>query len=586
MTSRPAATGSARWGREHCTAAVLTAFLTFPASANAQPSTSPAAAGETTYVVFVAGREVGREQVAVSRTASGWNIISTGRQGAPINFINNRFELTCTPEWQPIELKVDAIVQDAPITLTTSFAATTATNQITQKGVPSTKTDQVSAGTIVLPNNFYAAYEVLAARLASVAEGAELPIYVAPQAEIRVVVRSITPSSYQTPAGQVSTRRYALTFQNPGGALQAEITVDDRNRFAKLDIAAGALSVARLDLAGVATRQQTVRNPTDADVTVPAAGFGLAGTLTTPRGAATRTKHPAILLVGGATAIDRDSVTAGLPVFAQLAGQLADLGYVVLRYDKRGVGQSGGRIETVTLQDYADDAIGAVKWLAKRKDVDDRRIAIAGHGDGAAVALLAAAREKKVSAIVSIGGMGTTGRELVLEQQQQMLNAMKVADPERTEKIELQKKILEAAVSEQGWDALPPEVRRAVDTRLYRSLLTFDPAKVMPRIKQPLLVLQGALDMQVAPHHAERLAALAKARKNAPPIEMKQFAGVNHFMIATAPAHGAEGTSTEAETISADIPKAIASWLTTVQAPANRARAGRATAVAHSGQID
>ena len=61
---------------------------------------------------------------------------------------------------------------------------------------------------------------------------------------------------------------------------------------------------------------------------------------------------------------------AGIPLFAQLAGQLAERDFVVLRYDKRGVGKSGGRIERVTLDDYAEDAIAAVKWLAKRKDVD------------------------------------------------------------------------------------------------------------------------------------------------------------------------------------------------------------------------
>ena len=87
---------------------------------------------------------------------------------------------------------------------------------------------------------------------------------------------------------------------------------------------------------------------------------------------------------------------AGIPLFAQLAGQLADPGFVVVRYDKRGVGQSGGRTETVDAADYADDAIAAVKWLAKRKDVDNERIVVAGHSEGAAVAMLAA-REKKIA---------------------------------------------------------------------------------------------------------------------------------------------------------------------------------------------
>ena len=125
-------------------------------------------------------------------------------------------------------------------------------------------------------------------------------------------------------------------------------------------------------MAGVATRQQSVRNPTDVDVKIPAAGFGLAGTLTTPS-AQGRLRHPAVVLVAGSGPIERDALVAGIPLFAQLAGQLAEREFVVLRYDKRGTGQSGGRTERVTLQDYADDAVAAVKWLAKRKDVDSER---------------------------------------------------------------------------------------------------------------------------------------------------------------------------------------------------------------------
>ena len=62
-----------------------------------------------------------------------------------------------------------------------------------------------------------------------------------------------------------------MIFQNPGGPLTAEVTVDDRNRLAKIEFGTGALTVTRQDVAGVATRQHTVRNPTDADVRIPAA---------------------------------------------------------------------------------------------------------------------------------------------------------------------------------------------------------------------------------------------------------------------------------------------------------------------------
>lgn len=529
-----------------------------PAGAQQAPAATPTA-GEATYVVFLGGREVGREQVSLARTASGWRITSTGRLIAPLDLTNNGFELTYTPDWQPIELKINALVQDREQTLTTSFEATSAASEITQDGVTSSKTDQISPRTVVLPNNFYAAYEALAVRLAGLEPGAGIQVYIAPQAEIRLTVSAVEPASYQTPAGLVTARRYALTFENPGGPMEAELTVDDRNRFGRLDISGGVLSVAREDLAGVSTRQHSFRNPTDVDVRIPAAGFSLAGTLTMPP-AQGRVRRPAVVLIAGSGPIDRDATVAGIPLFAQLAGQLAGLGHVVLRYDKRGVGQSGGRIERVTLGDYADDALAAVRFLSRRRDVDNRRISVVGHSEGAAVAMLTG-REKRIAGLVLMAGMGTTGKELILEQQQYMLNVAKIAGPERSDKVELQERILEAAVEETGWEALPADVRPLVDTPWYRSLLTFDPEQVMPRVRQPILIIHGGLDRHVSPRHAERLAELARARRNAPAVEVKLFPELNHLLVPAATGHVSEYAALDGQTISPEVAKAIAGWL-------------------------
>ena len=154
-----------------------------------------------------------------------------------------------------------------------------------------------------------------------------------------------------------------------------------------------------------------------------------------------RLRHPVVVLVGGAGAVDRDETVADIPIFGQLAGALADRGFMVLRYDKRGVGQSGGRVETVTLQDYADDAIAIVKWLARRDDVDPRRIAVLGYGEGGAAAMLAAAREKKIASLVLVAANGTSGADLVLEQQRHQLDLMKTSDAERQAKIDLQQRV-------------------------------------------------------------------------------------------------------------------------------------------------
>ena len=545
--------------KTYCIAACLAALSI--AIGGAAPAQQPTPApGEATFSVFVGGREIGREIVNLSRTGTGWIIAATSRIGAPLDVTATRFELRYSPDWQPIELKIDARMRQAVIGLSTSFGLTTAVNEITQNGVTNSKTDQISAGTVVLPNNFFAAYEGLAARLQGSKPGTELRAYVAPQSEIRISVRGVTRGQFQTPAGTLNVNRYTVAFHNPGGDLNAEISVDDKGRLARLEMPSATLLVVREDLAAVSTRAQTARNPTDVDVRIPAAGFSLAGTLTTPPAAAGRLRSPAVVLVGGTGLFDRDAVVAGVPIFAQLAGALAERGFVVLRYDRRGVGQSGGRLETVTLQEYADDVVSAVKWLDKRKDVDKRRIAVAGHGEGGSVALLAA-REKKINALVLIATMGSRGVDLILEQQQYSLDLLKTPESERPPKVELQKKILDAAMTGKGLDALPPDIRERVDSPWYRSLLLFDPAQTMPRVRQPILIVQGELDKQIPPHHGKRLIELADARKKPPVSALVLLPRVNHLLVPATTGDVTEYATLPDKQISADAARAIADWL-------------------------
>src|SRR5206468_7559058 len=144
-------------------------------------------------------------------------------------------------------------------------------------------------------------------------------------------------------------------------------------------------------------------------------GFTLAGTVSKPQSAAAA-RLPAVILIGGSGPTDRDGVAFGIPILGEIAGALADAGFVVVRYDKRGIGQSGGRTESASLADYAEDVRAAVKMLAERKDVDPKRIAVVGHSEGGLVALMTAAHEKKVAAVGLIATPGITGAEIVLAQ--------------------------------------------------------------------------------------------------------------------------------------------------------------------------
>ena len=523
------------------------------------PAPSPAE-GEMEFTVFLGGTRAGIERVRLAKAANTWVISSTAQFSGPINMTVNRFEVKYTADWQPLELHIEATQAGRPLTLATSFGVTTAINEITQNGTTNSKTDQVSARTIVLPNSFFAGYEALAARLSASQPGAELHGYVAPQGEIVINVKGMTNEQLPSPAGLIAARKYDLVFQNPGRPLDASVTIDSQSRLVRVEVPGAGLRVIRSELAGVAVRSQPVRNPNDSDVIIPATGFSIAGTMTTPPGVG-KLRLPVVVLVAGSGSVDRDEVVAGVPIFAQLARGLADQGFLVVRYDKRGVGQSGGRSERVTIQDYADDLITVVKWLDKRKDVDPKRIVVAGHSEGGAVAMLAAAREEQISSLVLIAAPGTSGSDLILEQQKHALELMGASEDERKAKIELQARIQEAVITEKGWESIPPELRTQADSAWFKSLLLFDPSKVMQKIAQPILIIQGDLDKQVFPHHADQLGALARTRKKSPPVEVVHFPGINHLLVTAKTGDVAEYATLPDKNITPEVAKTIAAWL-------------------------
>lgn len=497
--------------RIHCT--VLAAGVLAAAAGAATAQTVEPQPGDAAFSIFVRNTQLGREQVTLSRTDSGWLITSSGTIGSPVDLTLNRFEMKYSRGWAPEEMKLDARVRVTPVVVSTSFSMTSAINEITQGDRGAGKTDQISARTVVIPNNVYGAYEALAAQIWDDAPGTELHLYVVPNYEIKATVRSAADQTLTGPAGSIGIRRFELTLQNPTGNANGVIVVDTHRRLVRFELPDIGLQVVREDASSVAMRTQIARNPTDADVSIPANGFQLAATMTTPQTIAGRLHYPAVVLIGGATPADRDEVIGGVPIFTQLARGLADSGHIVLRYDRRGSGQSGGRTESVTLTDYAEDAIAVVKWISKQNEVDTRHIIVAGYADGAAVALLAASKEKKINGVVTLEASGTLGADLLLAQQERALEATKLSASDRESRIELQKKIQAAVISGKGWEAIPEPLRRQADTPFFKSVLTYNPADVLKKVGQPILILHADLDPNVPSTEADRLGEIAKSRK-------------------------------------------------------------------------
>jgi hypothetical protein len=329
----------------------------------------------------------------------------------------------------------------------------------------------------------------------------------------------------------IAARRTRSSFNVPNvPPLDIEIWGDEQGRLLRVSIPAQSLEFAREDIASVSARLVTMSRPNDEDIRIPANGFSLAGTVSKPANATG--KLPAVILVSGSDPTDRDENMFGIPIFGQIADALADAGFIVLRYDKRGVGQSGGRTEAARLEHFAEDARAAVKAMSERKDVDRKRVAIVGHSEGGWIALMAA-KDNRVAAVGLVATAAVSGRELNLYQVAHGLERSTRSEAERQATIDLQKQIQQAVVTGLGWDQIkvPEAIRHQADTPYFQSFLTLDPARLMKDVQQPLLIVEGERDTQVPPANAEKLETLAKARKKAAPVKVVKIPAINHLLV-------------------------------------------------------
>jgi pimeloyl-ACP methyl ester carboxylesterase len=542
-----------------------------PAAAAAQvPPVAPALpdAASSNFTIFVRGVPIGTEQVAVALGADGWTITSSGRAGAPVDLIARHVQVRYTRDWKPLELTVDGTLRNLPLIIHTTVSGTTATSQVTQGGQSSDKTDTIAADALLLPSPFWGPFAALAQRMRSAAPGTTIPAYLL-TGTVPIQIGASSTDRVQTATRMIDVRRTPAKLMAGGAPLDVEIWGDENGGLLRVTIPAQAVDVVREDIASVSTRHVPISRPNDESVKIAANGFSLAGTLSKPANAS-EGRLPAVVLVGGSGQTERDELRFGIPIFGQLAGAIADAGFIVVRYDKRGVGQSGGRLEAATLADYAEDLRAAVAFLADRKDVDPKRIAVVGHSEGGDVALMAAAKDKKIAAVALLATGGVSGADLVLQQQEHLLDRSKISDADKQAKIALQKQLQQAAITGTGWDALPPTLRKQVDNPEFQSLLIFDPAKVMPNVRQPILILQGDVDAQVAPSNADQLEALARKRKNASPVQVVKVPGVNHLLVPAATGEPDEYSKLSGAHVSPGVTSPLVSWLHSALGTAQR----------------
>jgi pimeloyl-ACP methyl ester carboxylesterase len=94
-----------------------------------------------------------------------------------------------------------------------------------------------------------------------------------------------------------------------------------------------------------------------------------------------------------------------------VAKQFAKWGYITLRIDFRGCGESEGEHGRIICLDQVADTRNALSYLATRPEVDPQRIALVGSSFGAAVAVFTGGADQRVAAVISCGGWGDGERK-------------------------------------------------------------------------------------------------------------------------------------------------------------------------------
>jgi uncharacterized protein len=129
-------------------------------------------------------------------------------------------------------------------------------------------------------------------------------------------------------------------------------------------------------------------------------------------------QSPAILLIPGTGKLDRNGKVnkkVDLKLYRQLAQFFTELGFITLRYDKRGVGKSEGNYNRTGLWDLVDDSRAAVQFLKKHEAVDEKKVLVVGHSEGCTIGTALAAREP-IAGLVLLAGAVERLEEALIRQ--------------------------------------------------------------------------------------------------------------------------------------------------------------------------
>lgn len=304
----------------------------------------------------------------------------------------------------------------------------------------------------------------------------------------------------------------------------------------------------------------------------------LSGTLTKPKGTG---PFPAVLLIPGSGPTDRDESAFGHKPFLVLADYLTRRGVIVLRVDKRGVGQSKGNLALATLSDFTSDALSALAYLKARKDVATARIGVIGHSEGGLVGSQVVLASSDVAFLILLASPGLPGEQIILGQQARLLAALGLPESDIKKAQAFEAGILAVVKADTDQPSAENKLKRLLEqdpqtgsmgqigeaqvktllSPWYRDFIRYDPRPTLALVKCPVLAIGGDKDLQVPA--VDNLVAIKEALRTGGNTKYKLslLPGINHLLQRAATGLPTEYATIE-ETIDPTVLQILDSWIT------------------------
>src|ERR1700730_13867526 len=258
-------------------------------------------------------------------------------------------------------------------------------------------------------------------------------------------------------------------------------------------------------------------------------GLAIAGVVRVPEGAPAGERRPAFLILHGfGSNMTRSNVQ-------QPCAMLEKLGYVTLRFDMRGCGQSEGEKGRVICLEQGTDTRNALSFLAEHKQVDPSRIGLLGSSFGAAVSVYAGGVDPRVAAVISSGGWGDGERKFRGQHPgpEAWAKFTAMLEEGKRHRARTGQSLM---VPRYEIVPIPPHMRTHVvpgsiqmfPAETVQSMYDFRAEEVVGKIApRPLLLLHSASD-SVTPVEQ----SIGLFQRAGQPTELHLFADTDHFMLA------------------------------------------------------